>query len=161
MAKCDICSDDIPRGELLKHRWSAHHDEALRIRDAGKALKREKAGSNGHAPAPPKSAKTSDKVATVVAPAPGAVVFRLGQRNIELDPGDLFECYMLCTDMKQHLGLNDPFSTILKDCVNFAYRNAMARVVIYDGGVTVIKSDGDEAIEAFAEEAREEAGLHG
>mgnify|MGYP001576197190 CR=1 FL=1 len=144
MAKCDICGEDIPGRGLYKHRWSAHHDEALRIREAGRSQK--KAKSNGHA-SEQKTAKTTDKIANIVAPAPGAVVFRLGQRNIELDPGELFECYLLCMDMKQHFGLNDPFSTILKDCVNIAYRNSMARVVVYDGGVTIVKSDGKEDFE--------------
>ncbi len=70
----------------------------------------------------PQGQKPGGNVATMTAPSPAAVKFRLGSKDIEVDPQDFYETHLLCEDIRLRLDLKDNFSTILKDCVSIVWR---------------------------------------
>lgn len=120
-------------GSAMGALWEARKAGAQARRQEARERKKRGNGTGQSPKAPP-------PLSTATVPAPGAIVFTLGQHKIEIDPSDLIECWMLCMDMKRSLGLKDEFTTILRDCVDVTYRQAMAQVVIFQGGVSVVKT---------------------
>lgn len=156
---CRLCNKEIgPISNRLPHLRADHPEQFASEMEAGgrrlkaanqarhelaeerKKAKRRAAGDDGRS-SPDKPPKAIPPLSTATVPAPGAIVFTLGQRKIEIDPRDLVECWMLCMDIKRTLGLKDEFTTILRDCVNIAYRQGMAQVVVFEGGVSVVKTE--------------------
>lgn len=145
---CPLCNKEIgPARNRLGHMKKDHPEqfkeamESLRgARRAGAQARREEAQERKRGNGTGQSHKALSPISTATVPAPGAIVFTLGQQKIEIDPGDLIECWMLCMDMKRLLPLKDEFTTILRDCVDVTYRQVMAQVVIFEGGVSVVKA---------------------
>lgn len=139
-----MCGQDAPWDKMLRHKWDAHRPQMLALAEAARAKSRSAHPSNGRKPdkpeAPRQSFRQGGDVATIGTPAPAAVIFRLGSQTIEVDPGEFYETFLLCMDIKAKLQLSSSFSSILKDCVAHTWRYAMASLIQpqLDGkGVTV------------------------
>jgi transposase len=110
-AKADL------RGGMSIHDCALKHNLSEKtVRRYLKEVEDEKAGIK-QVPNTPggKSQTEGGQVATITVAKPAAVVFTLGNQTILLDPGDIYESFLLYEEIKVKYHLEESFSTVLHD----------------------------------------------
>lgn len=102
----------FPVSKTSFYRWHKEVQKELQEERAGKLA--EGAGSSGTAGAQ-KVVKNQQDLAVVTSRAPGPIVFRMGEVNIDLNPQYLYDAYRYCEDIKRiDPSIDDDFSLMLK-----------------------------------------------
>ncbi len=144
MPICPDCKEEYPqgRGQYFKHRWEKHPDDMKKVANKGRETQASKKkaddadadGSQGETGTgqPEKGTKTDQQgstqtVAAITTPKPGAVVFHFLKDEVALDPSDLLEAYALYKDIKVHCGLKDGFSAAIKDAMGTMWSILVAK----------------------------------
>ncbi|MDP2730336.1 MAG: helix-turn-helix domain-containing protein [Dehalococcoidales bacterium] len=62
-----------------------------------------------------KVAKGAQEMAVVTSKAPAPIIFRISDQNIDIKPGDLYDAFRYCEDIKRmDPSIDDDFSTMVK-----------------------------------------------
>lgn len=80
---------------------------------------------------PPKESR----LVAVTARQPAPIIFTIGKQDIELEAEALIQSYMLYEDIKAHCGLNQGFSSVLRDGVGLIWQFLVVNPKIEDGKV--------------------------
>jgi len=136
MILCKHCDPpvEVDRHQYFQHVYANHPDvhknwtSGAGRKKGSKTKKSSSKSSDGTESSP--SPQTSTKMADVVAPRAGAVVFTMGSLKIEVDPMELYESYALYADIKQKCGITDAFSTVLLDAMSMAWKLMVPRPTI-------------------------------
>lgn len=118
--------DDVAKRLPVSRRTVERYDKALK---EGKFEEKEK----------PSKEK---EIAAVTARQPAPVIFVLGEHKIELEPGAIYESYLLFMDMKLRCSLDSDFSSVLRDGVGLLWRVIASEPVIDKGTVKMEVSYG-------------------
>ena len=121
--------DDVAKRFPVSRRTVERYYKALK---EGKLEEKEK----------PSKEREGGKIATVTAKQPAPVIFVLGEHKIELEPGAIFESYLLYEDMKLKCGLDSDFSSVMRDGVGLLWRVIASEPVIDKGKVKMEVSHG-------------------
>jgi hypothetical protein len=113
---------DLRGGMPLKDCALKYNLSEKTVRRYLKEVEDETAGTK-QVPAPPggKTATEGGQIATITVAKPAAIVFTLGNQTILLDPGDLYESFLLYEDLKVKCELTDNFSVVLKDGIGLLW----------------------------------------
>ncbi len=107
-----LLKDGLTREEIVKRFPISDRT----VRRYEKEIEEEKA-RGGKTPnlSPSNVAKGAQELAVLTSKAPAPIVFRISDQNIDLKPGDLYDAFRYCEDIKRmDPSIDDDFSTMVK-----------------------------------------------
>ena len=130
--QCDVTGPATSRDymRLLKHR-KGHHIHLVNTTSGDHLATTVRQARNkgidipADSPETPSDAGKSQeggKLATVTQPRQGAIVFSFGDHKIPLDPQYLYESYLIYSDLKSRIGVDEDFSTAIRDAMTYIWR---------------------------------------
>lgn len=104
----EIIIKQFPISERTVRRYEKEIEEEKAAQASGKTG----GGGSGNGQ---KVAKGTQDLAVVASKAPAPIIFRMGDQNIDLKPGDLYDAFRYCEDIKRiDPSIDDDFTTMLK-----------------------------------------------
>ena len=111
----------FPVSKTSFYRWQKEVQKEIQDEKAGRVAEDRGAAATGTNTGS-KVVKSPQDLAVVTSKAPGPIIFRIGEQNIDLNPAHLYDAYRYCEDIKRiDPSIDDDFSLMVKAACKHAW----------------------------------------